>query len=194
MLIQCYPCRYITPTPILGTTAPFPAGASVKYAIKGIPALPTGITLDEHTGVITIAKTTSVQTQTSYTIEATPAAGTNYKGTQETIVKITIKEESIAGYTISYTDTSIEYSIGGEINPTTTFPLNSVSYGTGVLPTGITLDTTTGIITIGTTAGVQDDTTYTITATGIGLLSYNLLVPAPLPLFLSLLPLYPHSN
>jgi UDP:flavonoid glycosyltransferase YjiC (YdhE family) len=109
----------IPPTPILETTSPFPAGANVRYAIKTdtTAALPTGITLNENTGVITIETTASAQDETSYTIEATAGVG-NYTGTKTTSVKITIPKKTIAGYTLTYADTSVVYATEGSIPPT----------------------------------------------------------------------------
>jgi predicted RNA methylase len=155
---------------ITPTTSPFPDGANVSYAIKtGSTALPTGITLDTGTGAVTIATTTVVQAPTTYTIEAKPTSA-NYTGTKDATIKITITAKSIAGYTLTYADTSVVFEAGGTIAPTTSpFPDGAnVSYaiktGSTALPTGITLNTGTGAVTIATTTVVQAPTTYTIEA------------------------------
>jgi hypothetical protein len=105
-----------------------PDGASVKYTVTSTPNLPTDITLDETTGVITIGATAVVQTEMTYTIQATGQG--NYDKTKTADVKIKITPRNIAGYALTYATTSVVYGTGGIINPPTSpFPTEaSVTY------------------------------------------------------------------
>jgi hypothetical protein len=110
--------------------------------------------LNADTGVITIETTAAVQAQVSYTIEATPTNIANYRGVKEATANIEITQKSIAGYTLTYADTSVGYSVGGSITPTTSpFPTGaSRSYrrtGGGPFPTGIQVSLITPEIGVG---------------------------------------------
>ena len=134
-------------------------GAVVTWTIS--PALPAGLSFDTSTGVISGTPTTITATA-AYTVTATNAGGT---GT--TTVTITINPQAPV---ISYTPTANIYFVGTTI--TTWSPVNTggaaVSWSISpALPAGLTLNTTTGVIT-GTATAISAITTYTVTATNAG--------------------------
>ncbi|MGH8047114.1 MAG: beta strand repeat-containing protein, partial [Chthoniobacterales bacterium] len=120
--------------------------------------LPAGLSLNTSTGVI--SGTPSTQGTTTVTIKATNANGTGSKQLQITIFPFTnppvISSPSTAPATVG---AAFSYQIVGSNSPT--------SYSvTGTLPTGLSLNTTTGLISgTPTTAGTY---AVTIKATNVG--------------------------
>jgi uncharacterized repeat protein (TIGR01451 family) len=135
-------------------------GAVVSYAVS--PALPSGLTIDTSTGVIT-GTPTAVTAAGSYTVTAT-----NSGGSTTTDVTITVNDIPPAG--LIYSSNPATYMKGAAIIANT--PSSSggevVSYAVlPALPAGLTLDTSTGVIS-GTPMAVTATAAYTVTATNSG--------------------------
>ena len=144
-----------TATYVLGNTitsnTPTVTGLVASYSIS--PALPTGLTINTTTGVISGTPTVS-KTAISYTVTATNAAGS------------TTKVISISVLGITYASTPATYTRNVPItnnSPTITGTVTGFSISPS-LPTGLSLNTTTGIIS-GTPSANASATDYTITAT-----------------------------
>jgi hypothetical protein len=149
------PATYVINTAIANNTPTSSGGAVATYAVT--PALPTGLTLNTTTGIIS-GTPTIVSANAIYTIIATNAGGFT-----TTSVSILVANASpsaltyssnpavhIVGYPVSNTPTSL----GGAV----------VSYAiTPALPAGLTLNTSTGVIS-GTPTTATASATYTITA------------------------------
>jgi len=120
------------------------------------PQLPAGLNIDPATGTISGTPTT-VTPETTYTVTAY-----NSYGTSTAVIAIVIGEKS----TISY-PTSQTYRVGTiitEVTPTWTGS-QLINYSiTPSLPTGLSLNSTTGTIS-GTPTVVLSKATYTVTAT-----------------------------
>ncbi len=135
-------------------------GAVVSYSVS--PALPTGLSLSTTTGVMT-GTPTAVTASATYTVTATNAGGNATKA-------LTIAVNDLAPASLSYTLISATYTKGVAI--TSNSPSSSggavISYSVSpALPTGLSLSTTTGVIT-GTPTAVAATATYTVTATNTG--------------------------
>ena len=135
-------------------------GGVVRYAAT--PNLPNGLRLNSTTGLISgtpLAPTPA----TPYTITAT-----NPDGSTTTSLNITVID--IAPSALTYSSNPATYRIDQAI--TLNAPTNSggavVSYAvTPALPAGLSLNTTTGIIS-GTPTALSTSANYTITATNTG--------------------------
>jgi len=135
-------------------------GAVVSYAVS--PALPTGLTLNTSTGIIS-GTPTAVAATANYTITATNTEGS-------TTTSLNIRVNDIAPSALTYSTNPATYIKDRAI--TTNTPTNSggavVSYSVSpALPTGFTLNTSTGIIS-GTPTALSAAANYTITATNTG--------------------------
>ena len=145
-----------TITGIVGVAFTYTISATNTPTIYSATPLPAGLTFNPSTGVISGTPTTAGPT--TVTITATNSGGT---GTGTVIITITlnppvITSGALADGTIS---SAFSYSITATNSPT--------SFGvTGTLPAGLSINTTTGIISgIPTVSGVA---TVTITATNAG--------------------------
>lgn len=144
-----------------------------SYSIS--PALPTGLTLDTISGVITGTPTAVTPTKI-YTVTATNEDGSNS-------FDITITVNDIAPI-ISYPTPNIFFK-GKTINPLapTNTGGNIVSYAINTaLPLGLTFNITTGVIT-GTPTAVTSTATYTVTtsnSSGSGSFDITITVDEPL--------------
>jgi len=145
----------LSPTLIAGTSP-------ITYTI---PSLPTGLSINSSTGVIS-GTPTILQNSSSYTVTAT-----NSVGSTNTSFNITVKLADVAPTGLSYNggspaiqliSTSVSYS------PTLNSGTNITYSITPTLPSGLSLNTSTGVIS-GTTPSFTNDTTYTVTATNITL-------------------------
>ena len=144
----------ISPTTALTATG---YAGSVTYSVS--PALPAGFTLNASTGVVS-GTASGALSATDYTITGTD-------GTNTSTVKVTIS----AGAAVSLTPTgqTINAKVGTAITATTAYTTNN--FGAGVvysispaLPSGLTINTTTGVVT-GTPSAVLASTVYVVTAT-----------------------------
>ena len=141
-------------------TPTYQGGTVTSWSID--PALPTGITLDATTGEIS-GTPTIISSFTTYTITAT-----NTGGSATTTIDITVND--IIPSLVSYSPSSFTETKGTAmtaVSPTSSGgPVVSWSISPG-LPTGLSIDTSTGEIS-GTPTVLSSFTTYTITATNTG--------------------------
>ena len=152
------PKSYGTGTAITPNTPTVSGGAVDSYSVS--PSLPAGLSLDTGTGVISGTPTT-ITAAANYTVTATNAAGS----TQATVnIQIVLGAPANLTYDIS---NAVGYVSGG------TFPTMTPSSEGGTvasysispaLPAGISLNTSTGVIS-GSPTATSNQTTYTVTAT-----------------------------
>jgi hypothetical protein len=134
------------------------AGTGITYSIS--PSLPTGLSLNTSTGVIS-GTPTSVQSLTSYTVTATNSFGS-------TTASISITVNAIVPSGLSYSNIVVNVN-----NSTTSSPILSagtppITYTISPsLPTGLSINSSTGVIS-GTPTSDQSLTSYTVTATNSG--------------------------
>lgn len=132
-------------------------GAITQYSVA--PALPVGLNLDAATGVIS-GTPSAVADAALYTVTATNSAGHTTARLQ-----IEVRQTAIAPETLRYRDSSPVYSAGVAIVPN-----HPVITGGEItryradkpLPTGLSLDPATGVIS-GTPATVTASAVYTVT-------------------------------
>lgn len=145
-------------------------GTASSWSISA--PLPAGLSFNTSTGVISGTPTANAATKT-YTITAS-----NATGSANATVTITVNSTAP---NISYSPGTVSYAVGGTITPAT--PTNTggaastwaITAG-GSLPTGLSMDPTTGIIS-GTPTAVFSTTTFTIKATNsTGSSSTNLII------------------
>ncbi|MBD0725879.1 hypothetical protein B6A10_11875, partial [Flavobacterium sp. L1I52] len=143
-------------TAITALTPTVSGGAVVSYSVN--PALPSGLSLNTTTGVIS-GTPTAIAATANYVVTATNTGGsTNFT--------VSIAVNDVAPTNLSYTTPNV-FTKGTAI--TALIPIVSggtvVSYSVSpALPAGLSLDTTTGIIS-GTPTTVTAATDYTVTAT-----------------------------
>lgn len=153
-IVSAYTDIAITPTSTL--TANYFSSAPVTYTIA--PALPAGLSMDANTGVITGTPTA--------TLPATVFTVTGTAGAEEATATVTI---TVSDPSLSPATQSIETNMNAAITPTAAlvaegFP-GTVGYTIApALPAGLTLDSTTGVIS-GTPTVAQATATHTITGT-----------------------------
>lgn len=140
-----------------------PSNAGDDATSWGIsPALPTGLSFNTTTGVITGTATAS-HASTNYTVTATNSAGSD-----TFVINVTVL---IDDPNPSYSPGSNVYTVGTPI--TTWTPSNSGGAATSwsispsILPLGLNFNTSTGVIT-GTPTNANANATYTITANNAG--------------------------
>ncbi|MHA8055590.1 putative Ig domain-containing protein [Aquirufa nivalisilvae] len=134
---------------------PTVTGTVTSYSIS--PGLPTGLSFNTTTGVISGTPTVT-SPATDYTVTAT-----NGTGSTTAVVRITVNVAAPSA--LSYTTPNV-YTVGSTItnlNPTVTGTVTSYSISPG-LPTGLSFNTTTGVIS-GTPTVTSPATDYTVTAT-----------------------------
>ena len=135
-------------------------GAITTWSVS--PSLPSGLALDSSTGAISGTPTT-VSSSTIYTITASNTGGSD-------TATVTIVVNDIAPSSLTYSPNSFTLTKGTAM--TTVTP--TVSGGTITswsvspsLPTGLSIDSTTGAIS-GTPSVVSSSATYTVTASNSG--------------------------
>ena len=154
------PAVYTKGSALTSNTPTSSGGAVVSYAVS--PALPTGLTLNTSTGIIS-GTPTVLSAAANYTITAT-----NTEGSTTTSLNITVND--IAPSVLTYSANPATYIKDRAI--TTNTPTSSggavVSYSVSpALPAGLTLNTSTGFIS-GTPTALSAAANYTITATNTG--------------------------
>ena len=135
-------------------------GAVVSYSIT--PSLPAGLSLDTASGVIS-GTPTELSAVTDYTVTAT-----NTGGSATVTVSITVND--VAPSALSYATNSVIYTkdVGITDNTPSSAGGAVVSYSiTPSLPTGLSFDTTTGVIS-GTPSALSTATSYVVSATNSG--------------------------
>ena len=156
------PFTYTKGTAITAIAPPTNTGGTVvSYSVS--PALPSGLTLNSTTGAIT-GTPMVISATTSYTITANNSGGS-------TTATISIRVNDIAPSGLSYIGSPYTFTRGTAITSIAT-PSNTggtvVSYSVSPsLPAGLTLNSTTGVIT-GTPTEEIMLTDYIITATNSG--------------------------
>ena len=126
------------------------------------PSLPGGLSLDTSTGTIS-GTPTALDPSTTYTVTASNTGGS-------TTATVTITVNDIAPSSITYTPSSLTLTKNSAMTAVT--PTSSggavVSWSVSpALPTGLSIDQSTGAIT-GTPTVTSTSTTYTVTATNTG--------------------------
>ncbi|UWZ84920.1 putative Ig domain-containing protein [Occallatibacter riparius] len=146
---------------------PSVTGTVTKYAVA--PALPPGIVINTSTGVISGSPTVS-SSKTTYTITASNSGGS-------TTASISIEVSGSAPPShLVYPHTSINATIGMAITPDSPAVVGTVTNFSVLpaLPTGIVMDSSTGVIS-GTPTAASGLTTYTVTAANDGGSTYALI-------------------
>jgi len=143
---------------VITNNTPTVSGTVVTWSIS--PELPNGLTLNTTTGVISGTPDTG-QSATDYTITASNSGGS-------ATATISIEVDLVAPDELTYSSTSTVYILDEVIEnnvPSVTGTVSSWSV-TPDLPSGLILDTTTGVIS-GTPDSLQTASDYTITATNL---------------------------
>ena len=153
------PATYTKGTAIAPNAPSSGGGAVVSYGVS--PALPAGLGLDPTTGVIS-GTPTEVAATASYTVTATNSGGA-------ATATLTITVDDAAPANLAYAANPVVYTKGTAIAPNV--PGNSggvaTSYAvTPALPAGLSLDSTTGVIS-GTPTVVTPAATYLVTASNV---------------------------
>ena len=153
------PATYINGSAITANTVCSTGGTITGFSIN--PALSAGLSLNTTTGAIT-GTPTVVAASTTYTI-----TGSNSGGSATASLQLTVKDVAPV---LTYSTNPAIYPIGTAI--TSNSPVNTggaiISYSVSPsLPSGLSFNTTTGIIT-GTPNAITANATYTVTATNSG--------------------------
>jgi SdrD B-like domain/Putative Ig domain len=132
---------------------------TVAYTVS--PTLPTGLQINSSTGVIS-GTPTAAQSATPYTVTATYT-------TQTATATVTITVTNPAAPSITPGSQTVSGTAGSAISSTTAFTAanfgGTVVYSVSpTLPTGLQLNTSTGVIS-GTPTATQSATSYTVTGT-----------------------------
>jgi uncharacterized repeat protein (TIGR01451 family) len=150
------PAVYTVGTAITPNTPTSSGGAVVSYAVS--PPLPDGLSLDPVAGAISGTPTTATDLA-AYTVTAT-----NTGGSTTASVTITVNASSMS---ISYPANPAEYTAGTAIavNVPSVTGGSVTSYAVSpVLPAGLSLSPTTGVIS-GTPTAAAATANYTVTGT-----------------------------
>jgi len=146
-------------SPVLGSGSPTPSSYSVS------PALPTGLSLNTTTGVIS-GRPTALTTPTDYTVTATTAAGCSTTFTLNLEVKNDAPPLNLVYNPNTQTVrqgtaiTNMVPTVGGGAVITYTIAPS--------LPSGITINATTGVVSGNLTSAQTGSQVYTVTATNTG--------------------------
>ena len=153
------PAVYAMGTAIMSNTPSSSGGAVARYSVS--PALPAGLTLDSSAGVIT-GTPTMASPATAYVVTASNSVGSATTG-----LSITINTQVTAPAGLTYSVNPAVYSVGAAISanmPNSSGGAVATYSVSPALPPGLSLDTTTGIIS-GTPTAVTAATAYVVTAT-----------------------------
>ncbi len=152
------PVTYVVGTAIAANSPTSSGGAIASYGVA--PALPAGLSLHPTTGVIS-GTPTAAAAVADYVV-----TGSNVSGSTTATVRITVQSTLTAPTGLSYA-TPVSYPTGSAItNNTPTVgggPVSTWSVSPA-LPAGLTLSTSTGVIS-GTPTAVTGAANYTVTAT-----------------------------
>ncbi|MGO9829122.1 MAG: beta strand repeat-containing protein, partial [Myxococcaceae bacterium] len=154
------PAVYNVGTAIPPNTPSNSGGKVVSYSVA--PPLPAGLSLSPTTGIISGTPTT-ITSLASYTVTATNTGGM-------TMASVTITVNDAPPSNLKYSANPAVYTVGTAIanNTPTSSGGKVVSYSVApALPAGLSLSTTTGIIS-GTPTTVTAAAAYVVTATNTG--------------------------
>lgn len=159
---------YTTSAPVydrtvtIASNSPSSAGdAPTSYSVS--PALPTGLSLNTVTGVITGTPTITVDPASTYTVTASNSAGS-------TSTNLSIRVRPLSLTALNYGSNTLRNVVGTAMTPITpTYTGDApTSYSVSPpLPSGLSLNTTTGVLS-GTPTVSALDTIYTFTASHSG--------------------------
>jgi hypothetical protein len=150
-----------------GNSTTFSVGSNGTFTVKatGFPvptfsetgALPAGVTLNSTTGVL--SGTPGAGTQGSYPITITAQNGTAPNATQGFTLTV-----NLAPVITSANNTTFAVGVGGTFTVTATGSPAPTFSETGALPSGVTLNSTTGVLSGTPAAGTGGSYPITITA------------------------------
>ena len=159
--------QYFVQNSAITPISPTVTGAVSSYSVS--PSLPSGLTLNTASGVIS-GTPTSTSSATGYVITAT-----NVYGSTDFTLTITVSAALSPPSGLSYPSPQ-SFTQGtniGSLSPTVT---GSVTSYTGSLPSGLSLNSSTGVIT-GTPTATSSSTGYVITASnGAGSTNFTLYI------------------
>ena len=145
-----------------------PDGQTARYSLSSAPAW---LSIDANTGAVFVPSDAPAPQAATYTVVATGTG--NYTGSITGNISITVRA-CLDEVSLSYAD--IQARRGNETasppqwsnaGPSANYVLEPQDSGT--LPAGITIDGSSGIITVAATAAMQEGIAYTVIATGEGL-------------------------
>jgi hypothetical protein len=150
------PVTYVEDTAITPNTPTSTGGAITGYSVS--PSLPSGLTLNTTTGVIS-GTPTDASSAADFVV-----TGSNGAGSVMATVNITVTAGLQPPSNLSYS-TPVSYPTGSEISPNTPTVTGSVTSWSisPSLPAGLSFSTTTGVIS-GTPTAVTSAANYTVTA------------------------------
>ena len=153
------PATYTANLPIMGNIPAYIGGDATSYSV--VPALPAGLNLNVSSGVIT-GTPSAATSAADYTVTAS-----NTLGSSSTTLNITVENQ--APTTLAYTPGTMIATVGNPI-----LPLTPVTTGGAAtykvspdLPTGLSLDSSTGVLS-GTPTKAATTQTYAVTASNAG--------------------------
>ena len=160
LIYSSNPAIYTKGTAITANSPSSSGGAATSYSVN--PPLPVGLSFNTSTGVVSGAPTVVAATA-AYIVTATNGGGS-------TTASLTITVNDVAPSSLTYSTNPATYIKGTTITANT--PSSSggavVSYSVSPsLPTGLSLNTSTGAIN-GTPTAVTAAGSYTVTATNSG--------------------------
>ena len=143
------------------------SGQTVRYTLVNPPA---GISIDENIGVVTV-DAAEVTADTTCSIRAEGIG--NYSGEITATLEVFIRDWMPPNLTLTYSDIRVSKGSSASSSPqwssggyTVTYDISPLSGGT--LPAEISIDPSSGDITVSSAAALQADTVYQVTATGTG--------------------------